>query len=72
MGCAVPAALDFAHILSSLVGYGFVAIAISAWSYLVDVFGIYSASATAATVLLRNAGAAYLPLAGPALVAKFG
>ena len=55
---------------SSLVGYGFVAIAISAWSYLVDAFGIYSASATAATVLLRNAGAACLPLAGPALVAK--
>lgn len=55
---------------SSLVGYGFVAIAISSWSYLVDAFGIYSASATAATVLLRNAGAAALPLAGPALVEK--
>lgn len=38
-------------VFSSLVGYGFVSIAISAWSYLVDTFGVYSASATAATVL---------------------
>lgn len=53
---------------SSLVGYGFVSVAISSWSYLVDVFGIYAASATAATVLLRNVGAVALPLAGPALV----
>lgn len=52
-------------IFSSLAGYGYVSIAISAWTYLVDVFRIYSASATAGTVLLRNAGAACLPLAGP-------
>jgi hypothetical protein len=57
-------------IISSLVGFGYVSIAISAWSYLVDAFGIYSASATAATVLLRNAEAACLPLAAPSLVAK--
>jgi MFS family permease len=57
-------------IFSSLVGYGYVSVAISSWSYLVDAFGIYAASATAATVLLRNAGAAALPLAGPALVGQ--
>jgi MFS family permease len=57
-------------IFSGLVGYGYVSIAISAWIYLVDAFGIYSASATAGTVLLRNAGAACLPLAGPSLVGK--
>jgi MFS family permease len=57
-------------IFSALVGFGYVSIAISAWIYLVDAFGIYSASATAGTVLLRNAGAACLPLAGPSLVGK--
>ncbi|KAF2203998.1 polyamine transporter 1 [Delitschia confertaspora ATCC 74209] len=59
-------------IFSGLVGYGYVSIAISAWSYVVDAFGIYTASATAGTVLLRNAGAASLPLAGPSLVGKVG
>jgi len=59
-------------IFSSLVGFGYVSIAISAWSYLVDAFGIYAASATAGTVLLRNAGAATLPLAGPSVVKSMG
>lgn len=45
-------------------------VAISSWSYLVDAFGIYAASATAATVLLRNAGATALPLTGSALVGQ--
>lgn len=57
-------------VFTSLVGFGYVSIAISAWTYLVDVFGIYSASATAGTVLLRNAGAATLPLAGPGLISR--
>lgn len=52
----------------SMIGYGFVYVAISSWSCLVDAFGSYAASATAATVLLRSAGAAALPSAGPALV----
>ena len=55
---------------SSLVGYEYMSIATSAWSYFVDTTGIYSASATAATVLLRNAGAACLPPGGPALAGK--
>lgn len=60
-------------ILSSvLVGYGYVSVAISAWSYLVDAFDIYAASATAGTVILRNAGAAALPLSGPALTESLG
>jgi hypothetical protein len=41
-------------ICSSLVGFGYVSMAISAWTYLVDIFGIYAASATAGTVLLRK------------------
>lgn len=57
---------------STLVGYGYVSIAISAWSYLVDAFDIYAASATAGTVILRNAAAAALPLAGPALTGEIG
>jgi MFS family permease len=57
-------------ILASPVGFAYVSIAISAWTYLLDVFGIYAASATAGTVLLRNAGAACLPLASPSLVQK--
>jgi MFS family permease len=59
-------------LFSILVGYGYVSIAISAWSYLVDAFDIYAASATAGTVILRNAGAAALPLAGPSLVGQVG
>lgn len=58
--------------LSSLVGYGFVSVAISSWAYLVDAFGIYAATATVAMVLLRNADPAALPLAGPALVRRVG
>ena len=54
------------------VGYGYVSIAISTWSYLVDAFDIYAASATAGTVILRNAAAAALPLAGPALIGEIG
>lgn len=54
----------------TLVGYGYGSIDISAWSYLVDAFGIYSASATAATVLLRNAVSAGLSSPGLALVSK--
>lgn len=59
-------------IFSIFVGFGFVANAISAWSYLVDAFGIFSASATAGNIVLRNAASAALPLAGPALSQKLG
>lgn len=59
-------------LFSALVGYGYVSVAISAWSYLVDAFDIYAASATAGNVILRNAGAAALPLSGPTLAGKVG
>ncbi|OCL09910.1 MFS general substrate transporter [Glonium stellatum] len=59
-------------LFSTLVGFGFVANSISAWSYLVDAFGIYAASATAGNVVLRNAASAALPLAGPPLSERLG
>ncbi|KAH8725906.1 major facilitator superfamily domain-containing protein [Phaeosphaeriaceae sp. PMI808] len=59
-------------VVSTLVGFGFVANCISAWSYLVEAFSIHSASATAGNIILRNAASAALPLAGPALIGKMG
>ena len=50
--------------------YKYVAIAISARTYLVGVLDIHSASAAAATVFLMNTGAACLPLRRPALIGK--
>ena len=55
-----------------LVGFGFVAVFLASSSYLVDAFGIYAASATAATTVLRNAASAVLPLAGPPLFGRLG
>ena len=54
------------------VGFGFVAVFLASQSYLVDAFGIYAASATAATVVVRNVASAVLPLAGPPLFARLG
>ncbi|KAF2659360.1 MFS general substrate transporter [Lophiostoma macrostomum CBS 122681] len=59
-------------IWSAIVGYGYVSIAIAAYTYLLGAFPIYSTSATAGTVVIRNAAAASLPLAGPALREKIG
>lgn len=50
---------------TALLGFGFVAVSLAASSYLVDAFGIYAASATAAATVLRNVASAVLPLAGP-------
>lgn len=73
-GWAVQCSLHWAApiMFSSLVGFGYVSIAISAWVYLVDAFEVYAVSATAGTVLLRNAGAACLPSAAPSLVSRIG
>ena len=57
---------------TSVVGFGFVAVFLASSSYLVDAFGVYAASATAATVCLRNAASAVLPLAGPPLFDRLG
>ena len=40
---------------TNLIGFGFVAVFLASSSYLVDAFGIYAASATAVTTVLRNA-----------------
>jgi len=57
---------------TSLVGFGFVAVSLSSSSYIVDAFGLYAASATAATTCLRNVASAALPLAGPPLFGSLG
>jgi plasmid stabilization system protein ParE len=57
---------------SAVTGFGFVSISLSAWSYIVDAFGIYAASATAAVTVVRNIAAAVLPLAGPPLLGRLG
>lgn len=57
---------------TAIVGFGFVAVSLASWSYLVDVFGIYAASATAAATVLRNFSAAALPLVAPALDSRLG
>jgi hypothetical protein len=62
----------FPILSSAPVGFGFVAVSIASWGYLVDAFGIYAASATAAVTALRNISAVALPLAGPVMFAKVG
>ncbi|KAF7509148.1 hypothetical protein GJ744_008375 [Endocarpon pusillum] len=57
---------------TAVTGFGFVSISLSAWSYVVDAFGIYAASATAAVTVVRNIAAAVLPLASPPLLARLG
>ncbi|KAL9617809.1 MAG: hypothetical protein Q9160_007414 [Pyrenula sp. 1 TL-2023] len=49
------------------MGAGFTAVTLSSWSYLIDAYGVYAASATAGVVVLRNAASAALPLAAPPL-----
>lgn len=41
-------------------------------TYLVDAFGMYAASAVAASTVLRSLGGALLPLAGRPMFAKLG
>lgn len=59
-------------LFTAIVGFGFVAVSLVSWNYLIDVFDIHAASATAATTVLRNMSAAALPLAGPALYKRVG
>jgi hypothetical protein len=59
-------------VMSGFVGMGFCAVVVGSWGYVVDAFGLYSASANAAAMVLRNAGSAALPLAGPPLVEGVG
>lgn len=55
-----------------LMGIGFTSVTLSSWSYLIDAYGVYAASATAGAVVLRNAASAALPLAAPPLQDRVG
>lgn len=57
---------------TSLVGVGYFVMTVSVRSYIIDAFGIYAVSASAAMLAGRNATAAVLPLAGPPLFARLG
>lgn len=50
---------------TAILGFGLMITMIPASTYLVDVFTIYAASATAAGIVLKNLAGAVLPLAGP-------
>lgn len=56
----------------AICGFSVATTIISSFSYLVDAFGIYAASAIAAIITLRCVAGVVLPLAGPALFAKLG
>jgi MFS family permease len=56
----------------SICGLSVATTLITSFSYLVDAFGIYAASAIAAIITLRCIAGVVLPLAGPALFAKLG
>jgi len=57
---------------TAFIGFSLMTTNIPCNLYLVDTFGIYAASAIAASVVLRNIIATVLPLAGPPLYARLG
>ena len=57
---------------TSFIGFGLSVTNIPVLSYMVDAFGVYSASAVAASLLLRCVFGAVLPLAGPPLYMSLG
>ncbi|KAI1778521.1 MFS multidrug transporter [Hypoxylon cercidicola] len=59
-------------IATGILGVGLVSTTIPVRSYLVDAFGIYSASANAGCAVLRNLGGTFVPLAGPPLYQQLG
>lgn len=54
----------------AICGFSVATTMISSFSYLVDAFGVYAASAIAAIITLRCVTGVVLPLAGPALFAR--
>jgi hypothetical protein len=54
-------------IATAILSFGLITTLIPVQSYLVDAFGIYSASAVAGMIVMRNLGGAFFPLAGPPL-----
>lgn len=59
-------------VATGILGVGLVSTMIPVRSYLVDAFGIYSASAIAGSAVLRNLGGTFVPLAGPPLYDRLG
>lgn len=59
-------------IATGILGVGLVSTTIPVRSYLVDAFGIYSASAIAGCAVFRNLGGTFMPLAGPPLYQQLG
>ncbi|KAI6090601.1 MFS multidrug transporter [Hypoxylon rubiginosum] len=59
-------------IATGILGVGLVSTTIPVRSYLVDAFGIYSASAIAGCAVFRNLGGTFMPLAGPPLYQRLG
>ena len=57
---------------TTLLGFGVTATTVPAQTYIVDAYGVYAASAVAAVAVLRCCSGAFLPLAGPAMYARFG
>ena len=57
---------------TTFLGFGVSATTMPAQTYVVDAYGIYAASAVAAVAVLRCCSGAFLPLAGPAMYARFG
>jgi MFS family permease len=55
-----------------ILGMGLIATTIPASSYLVDAYGIHSASVMAASIALRNISGALFPLSGPPLYDHLG
>ena len=54
------------------IGFALIITTIPAFGYLIDASSIYSASAVAASIILRRIAGALIPMAGPALYAKLG
>lgn len=57
---------------TALTGFGLSVTNISLYSYLVDAFSIYAASAVAASVVVSCIAGALLPMVGPPLFAQLG
>ena len=57
---------------TSLVGFSLTVTNVPVISYMVDAFGIYAASAVAASMILRCIGGAVLPIAAPSLYSTLG
>ncbi|KAF6224762.1 hypothetical protein HO133_009956 [Letharia lupina] len=59
-------------VATATLGFGVAATVLPAFSYLVDAFGLHSASAVAATICLRCVAGAAFPLVAPSLYDRLG